>query len=85
MTISPSPWSQERRAAKRQKIDKEADRAAARLGASGVVIIAFFEDGEYLHTQDGGKSPMPFIDLYKTMAVATQVMNESEEGGVNIN
>jgi hypothetical protein len=67
----------ERRSAMKRKIDKEAKRAAVRLGASHVTIIAFFSDGEYLHMQDGGDAPMPADDLYKHMATAVQILDAS--------
>jgi hypothetical protein len=49
-----NPWTPEKRSSVKRKIDKEAARAAARLGAKTVLVIAFFADGEYLHLQDGG-------------------------------
>lgn len=71
-----NPWDQERRERLAAKIRKEADRAAARIGAEGVVMVAFFPDGEHFHVLDGGKSPMPFLDLYKMLVTVT----EAQEG-----
>lgn len=45
----PTPWTMEKRKQVRRKIDKEAARAAARLGAKSVVVIAFYVEGEFLH------------------------------------
>ena len=76
------PWSIEKRDRTNRKIEKEADRAAARLGAKHVVIIAFFEDSEYLHMQDGGKAPMPLEQLYKQMLSVRHVLDAS--GGEDV-
>jgi hypothetical protein len=78
--MSHTPWTTERRATVKRKIDKEAERAAIRIGAKSVVIIAFFSDGEYLHLQDGGNSPVP--NLYEHLATARQVLDES--GGADV-
>jgi len=78
----PTPWSQERRDAVRRKIDKEADRAAYRLGASKVFMIAFFEEGEYLHLMEGGASPMPVKDLCEKILSALAMLEAS--GGEDI-
>ena len=78
MTI-PKPWPPERRSRVLAKINKESERAAARLGAAAVVIVAFYEEGEYLHMQDGGKSPMPFKELYRNLLSAAE-MNEAAGG-----
>jgi hypothetical protein len=48
------PMTMSKRSRLTQKIEKEADRAAARLGASHVVIIAFFQDGEGVHMLEAG-------------------------------
>lgn len=82
MAIEPKPWDEDRRARVKAKIDKESARAAARLGAEGVVIVAFFAEGEYLHMQDGGKSPMPFKELYQKLLAARQLLEES--GGEDV-
>ena len=66
----PAPWTPERRAQVMRKISKEADRAAARIGADAVMIVAFFRHGEYLHLQDGGKTPVPPKELYERLASA---------------
>jgi hypothetical protein len=71
----PKPWAPERRSRVKAKLDKEAARAAARLGAHSVWIIATFADGEFMHLQDGGSSPWPLKELYQQMLRATE-MNE---------
>jgi hypothetical protein len=76
------PWAPEKRNFVKRKIDKEAARAAARLGAKSVLIIAFFEDGEFLHMQDGGTAPMSTADLYKKLATAEIILDES--GGEDV-
>jgi len=76
------PWPMERRSQIKKKIDREAARAAARLGAEAVMIVAFFKDGEYLHMQDGGTSPMPPAELYKKLATATSILEDS--GGEDV-
>jgi hypothetical protein len=80
--MAPTPWPMEKRSRVTRKIEKEAARAAARLGAEGVVIIAFFKDGEYFHMQDAGSAPMPLSDLYKQMVSAREVLGES--GGEDV-
>ena len=76
------PWTPEKRSQIKRKIDKESVRAAARIGAKNTVIIAFFENGEFLHMQDGGVSPMPFAELYKMLLSATTILTES--GGEDV-
>jgi hypothetical protein len=75
--MSVTPWTPERRSVIKRRIDKEAARAAARLNATTVLIVAFFEDGEYLHMQDGGSAPIDFSHVYKTLASATEILKES--------
>lgn len=67
MTKNPSPWTPARRRAVTRKIQKECDRAAARLGARGVVMIALFEDGEYTHFLDAGLCQTPLAEIYRLM------------------
>jgi hypothetical protein len=76
------PWPIEKRSRVTKKIEREAARAAARLGAENVVIIAFFKDGEYMHMQDAGTAPMPLSDLYKKMVSARDILGES--GGEDV-
>lgn len=78
----PEAWPMEKRSALKRRIDKEADRAAARLGASGVVVIAFFSDGQHMHMLDGGRAPMKFADLYQQMVQLTSVLKAS--GGEDV-
>lgn len=76
------PWDKEKRAQVKRKIDKEARRAADRLGAQGVMIIAFFKQGEYAHVLDGGEAPMPYEEVYKKMVTGYGVVKES--GGEDV-
>jgi hypothetical protein len=82
MSDAPHPWPLERRARTKQKIDKEAARVAARLGASHVKIIAFFEDGEYRHLLDAGSSPMDDKRLYEMLLSAGAILDAS--GGKDV-
>lgn len=82
MTITPTPWTPERRAAVTRKIAKEAERAARRLGAVGCRIVAFFPDGEYLHMLDAGKTPMSAKDLYTKLVSVLDVLEAS--GGEDV-
>lgn len=81
----PTPWTPEKRSATKRKIDKEAKRAAERLGAATVAIIAFFPDGEFLHMQDGGTAPMGFKDLYAKMCSAMNILEQSAGEDVPVN
>jgi len=74
----PEPWPPERRARMKARIDKAAKAAKNMLGAHTVVIIATFEDGEFLHMQDGGTSPMPLMELYARIQSSHQVMDVSD-------
>lgn len=80
--MSTKPWDHDKRSQVKRKIDKEAARAAARLGAQTVCIIAFFKDGEYMHMLDGGNAPMDFQKLYATLQTAHQTVEES--GGKDV-
>ncbi len=81
--MSPSPWNREKRASMTRKINKEAKRAASRLGASMVTIIAWFPAGEeHLHMLDGGDAPMPRDQVYKQMVSIGAVLDES--GGEDV-
>lgn len=73
----PIPWTDEEIKLVKHRIDREAKRAAERIGAMSCIVIAFFEDGEYLHMQDGGSSPMPPEQLYKKLAAAFEMTDES--------
>jgi hypothetical protein len=80
----PEPWSQERRARMKTRIDKAAKAAKSMLGAHTVVIIATFEDGEFLHMQDGGTSPMPLLELYQRIQSSHQIMEASDGEDVEL-
>ena len=79
-----SPWPMEKRQRIGRRIVKEAERTARRIGAKGVVIIAFFQEGEYVHVQDGGVSPVPFQDLYKRMLAGHDMMETAGSDDVNL-
>lgn len=78
----PKPWDIARRSRVKAKIDKEAARAAARLGARSAVLVVFFEEGDYLHMQDGGMAPMPFKELYARLLSMLEIMEQS--GGEDV-
>ena len=75
------PWDHQKRAHVSKRILKESKRIAANLGATGgVIIIAFFKDGDKLHVQDGGHALMSFKDIYLKMASCHEVMESSKDG-----
>lgn len=77
------PWSLNRRSQMVNKINKEAARAAARLGARTVSIIATFEDGEYVHILEGGKYPFATPkETYERMVLMHKMMEQS--GGEDV-
>jgi hypothetical protein len=47
-----------------------------------VVIVAFFQDGNCMHIQDGGSAPMPFDELYKELSSAMTILDQS--GGEDV-
>ena len=62
-------WTPERFRQVKSKIDKEAARALARLGARTVAMICFFNDGDRpLVLLEGGTSPLPAHVLYAQLA-----------------
>jgi len=78
-------WNLQRRARMVERIRAEAARVANRLGASHLMVIAFFPDGDDIHTIDAGTSPVPTRDLYAKMASAIEAleMNDGEDVTVN--
>lgn len=68
--------------AKTAKIKKECERAAARLGAKGVVMIALYQDGEFVHALDAGLCPMPIKELYQMMLACHDKVDAGMEGFV---
>lgn len=83
----PTPWSTEKRNHVQDKIDKLAAQAAKRLKAKCCVIIAFFEEGDYLHRIEGGQSMMPLDELYRQLTAAREALKDvdPDAGGVHIN
>ena len=62
------PWEQKRITAAKAKLDKEADRVKAKLGARTIAIIAFFDDGSpSLMLLEGGTAPVPSEQLYGSL------------------
>lgn len=82
--MAPVPWTAEKMAKTKAKVDKEARRAAMRLGAKAAVMIVFYEDGEYLHFIDGGVSPIPGRDLYLKMISIIDINAQTGGEGVKI-
>lgn len=82
---SVKPWDKERRAHVSRKIIKESERAKARLGAAGVLMIVFYADGDYLHIQDAGSAPMPFKEVYKRLLSANEILAASGGEDVAVN
>ena len=71
------PWDMKKQMQVKRKVDKEAARAAARLGARTVAMLCFFSNGdEPLMLIEGGTSPMPSIDLYTSLAAAYKEMKQ---------
>lgn len=73
-------WPMERRAAKKRKIDKEAERLAGKVGADAVTIIAFFRDGGHMHIIDGGSAPGDLAQLYEMLASGHRREREASAG-----
>lgn len=74
------PWDDARRAAVKNKIDKEAARAVARLGARTVAVICFFDEapGGHLIMLEGGTAPFPAGQLYAQLA-SIYAANEAKQ------
>ena len=73
----PEPWPMEKRQRLSEKLRREANKVAGRIGAEHVVIIAFYKDGEYMRMQDGGNPPMQFAKLYTQLASVHGIQDES--------
>jgi hypothetical protein len=85
MTI---PWDRKRRLAMKRKIQFAAVRAAAKLGAEHVLIIAMFADGDVYHTMDGGTLPDPTMvkSIYARMYQAQDILEDTTaDGGDELN
>src|SRR5262245_62803131 len=78
------PWSHKKRERVKAKIDREAERAAGRLGASHVVLVAFFPEGVQLHMQDGGNPPMDWQKLYTDLATAHRIVEDNDGQDVSL-
>lgn len=83
----PQPWDKDRRAATMAKIRKEAERAAARVGAKGAVLIALYPDGENIHLLDAGFVPanLDLAQLYRMMLSANAIVQDSDGEDVKVN
>jgi hypothetical protein len=83
----PTPWSTEKRNRVQDKMDKQAAEVAKRLKAKCCVVIAFWDDGNYLHILEGGQSPMPLDELYRQRLAAREALQDvnPDAGGVHIN
>ena len=83
MTITDNMWSMEKRIATRLRLETEAKRAAKRLGAASVVVIASFMEGKLIHTQDACYRPiMPGADFYKELALMYEKLDNN--GGADM-
>lgn len=71
-----TPWTAEKREHTQDKIDSEARKAAKRLKAKCCIIIAFFDDGDYIHRLEGGQSPMPLDELYRQLASVWEALRD---------
>ena len=74
------PWTDERRAQVKKKIDKEAARAVERLGARTVAVICFFDEapGGHMIMLEGGTAPFPAGQLYAQLA-SIYARNEAQQ------
>ena len=73
------PWTDEKRRQVKNKIDKEAARAVARLGAKTVAMICFFvEEGNTMILLEGGSAPMPGGPLYTQLANRYAIMEQKQ-------
>ena len=77
------PWPMEKRIAVNRKIDKEAARAASRLGAKTVILVACFEDSDgYISMLDGSTAPFQeMAQLYQKLAKAYMIQKETGDAG----
>ncbi len=78
------PWSVAKRAEIKADIDHAAGIAAKVLKAKHVMMVVFYEEGQYLHLQDGGTAPMAFEDVYLRMISAHQMMAETNGEDVGV-
>lgn len=77
-------WDHDKRAKIKRKIDDAAEIARRKLGARGVIVIAYFDDHGYVHCQDGCTVELPadILYLYQNMVKAYTIMDES--GGEDV-
>ena len=74
------PWTDEKRRQVKRKIDKEAARAVARLGAKTVAMICFFqEEGATMILMEGGTAPVPGGPLYAQLANRYALMEQKQQ------
>jgi len=74
-------WPMEKRIRTRHRIEDEAKRAAARLGADTVMVIASFVDSDgYINLLDGGTVPSP--DTYRRYLRAMEILEAN--GGADM-
>lgn len=79
---APAPWPMERRSRMTRKMEREAKHVAARIGASKVVIIGFFEEGQHVHMIDAGEAPCSRAELWKRLSGAVDLLEQS--GGKDV-
>ena len=77
--MSDDPWSFVQRASVKANIDAAAQRAAKRLGACNVLMVAFFWDGRYMHYLDGGTTPgcVTPTEVYRQLVVGRETLNNT--------
>ena len=83
--MSVTPWTPEKRKKVNDEIAKQAEKVAKRIGCRGVVIIAFFPDGNNMHVEEAGRAPMPFKELHQKMTTAYEVLEASGGEDVAVN
>jgi hypothetical protein len=76
------PWTLEERNRVSAKLDREAEFMARRVHAAHVAVIAFFQNGEYMHCLEAGDPPTSFEQLHKDCLTAHAVLRES--GGKDV-
>lgn len=81
--MSAEAWTPQRRSVVKARIDKQAERARQKLGATAVITVAFFTDGRHMHVLDGGTAPNgDFAQAYRHLISVHQIVRES--GGKDV-